>query len=874
MHLQKIVRLVVLMFVIAYSSACTNILELLDTGVVGKFTILSHSPEMIQLGEPFIEKDTIYIPFNYGIEEIKRNPLVIKAEIELKEGIGLRNINTDSIVFQANGLGEIEPFPFYVESQSGMVRKYLIKLKVKPLSTRAEVVSCYVKSIVNAPEGTILADSAVITDLTQEVKIFMPKGGFPVTIQPDFVVSDTAKVLYPERLSQLTFNNEEDRVAVDVQSASGRVSTWHLSVKRGYEYIPNSGDYIDPYTMELISFSAQELTATASGTHQISSVSVDNEKGIVWLNVKNTDPSKLPSQLTLPLEVTLQFPMIEPRFCVGYTPLKEIPFKTLSDEKEIFLYHAVYNYKRRWRVKIQSWKNEDNRLQEFKITKYVPAQLNLDDQVEINHTTGSIVIPLDGDKNFFPLQILTNLKLPQGATLPNASLTNQRYTFATLKSKATLKVVSESGIEKSYTLSLRYKGELNTEADIEGFSMLEYTSTNNRVKLADQCRIDHAKRQIEIEVLDWANYFPLRIRADIGYSYGASITPAIDASSWITFQNVNSSYSFTITSEDTNKSALWTIVLKNSEPAKSNEARITHFEPMQIETGYQLTPQNSTVVDQNKREITIYVLSKSDTKKFSFIPQIIISDNAKLEGLVPGARITFSSFNEEKYFYVISESEVIRNQWKIRTVYAPQLPSTGFEQVSGNVPSGWCSANNTYVTCTTIQNGPTGKAARLETKSAPIVNIKAAGSLYLGRFNFDIGLQNKPKKMTYFGIPFSARPKSMSVDMAYRSISTGQGPDKAAITIELLNWSGTGDIVYHDDDENADKIKKVGTARILLDDNGFEWKNYVLNIQYDSRFANTPVTHISVVFSSSYRGDEFVAGVGSTLMVDNVTLNY
>lgn len=52
------------------------------------------------------------------------------------------------------------------------------------------------------------------------------------------------------------------------------------------------------------------------------------------------------------------------------------------------------------------------------------------------------------------------------------------------------------------------------------------------------------------------------------------------------------------------------------------------------------------------------------------------------------------------------------------------------------------------------------------------------------------------------------------------------------------------------------------------------WNKYTIPIQYNSTYKYLEPTHISIVMTSSRQGDYFIGAKGSTLTVDNVTINY
>jgi hypothetical protein len=96
------------------------------------------------------------------------------------------------------------------------------------------------------------------------------------------------------------------------------------------------------------------------------------------------------------------------------------------------------------------------------------------------------------------------------------------------------------------------------------------------------------------------------------------------------------------------------------------------------------------------------------------------------------------------------------------------------------------------------------------------------------------------------------------------------------VWVELLNWSGEGELVYHGQ-ETIDGLKVLGRAEYVFDGSKNEhqnWSRVTVPIAYNPEYDGIAPTHITVVFSSSIAGDFFKGAPGSVLNVDNVELIY
>lgn len=201
----------------------------------------------------------------------------------------------------------------------------------------------------------------------------------------------------------------------------------------------------------------------------------------------------------------------------------------------------------------------------------------------------------------------------------------------------------------------------------------------------------------------------------------------------------------------------------------------------------------------------------------------------------------------------------------------------------GANPAVWDSAN--AATASFIGSSTTpeeslvvrGKAARMESKYAVIAF--AAGNIYVGKFNKISGMGADLD----WGTPFSGRPvalkgyynyKSMPIDRTDNAHSSFKGtPDKCQIQILLTDWDkpfniNTNKGVFVD----FDKDPHIIAYSIFSSDkttNGY--REFTLPIQYRN---NRIPKYIVVVCASSYMGDYFTGGVGSTLYVDEFSLVY
>ena len=118
--------------------------------------------------------------------------------------------------------------------------------------------------------------------------------------------------------------------------------------------------------------------------------------------------------------------------------------------------------------------------------------------------------------------------------------------------------------------------------------------------------------------------------------------------------------------------------------------------------------------------------------------------------------------------------------------------------------------------------------------------------------------------MTFLAFRFES-PKAVALDVKYTLNGTS---DRGSVGIELLNYSGEGDIVYHTLNEPDVTVLACGNLEIAP----CEWRRIIIPLTVLR--TDLPVTHIHCVFSSSYKGDFMQGVVGATLYVDNIKLIY
>lgn len=240
----------------------------------------------------------------------------------------------------------------------------------------------------------------------------------------------------------------------------------------------------------------------------------------------------------------------------------------------------------------------------------------------------------------------------------------------------------------------------------------------------------------------------------------------------------------------------------------------------------------------------------------------------------------------------VSAADVNTREVEFRTESAETLYNMSFDDwyKSGKVwypyaqganPSVWDSANpgaaDFIGSSTTPAEGSDaikGKAARMESMDAIITF--AAGNLFVGSFVDISGIGAKLK----WGVPFTSRPVALRGWYKYspKTINAGEKAykgqmDKAQITIALADWTAPFDINTTDGkfvDFSADYI--IAYGRLESSDAHSEYVEFTIPLEYRS-LTKIP-KYIVISAASSYLGDYFTGGEGSTLYVDEFSFEY
>ena len=245
--------------------------------------------------------------------------------------------------------------------------------------------------------------------------------------------------------------------------------------------------------------------------------------------------------------------------------------------------------------------------------------------------------------------------------------------------------------------------------------------------------------------------------------------------------------------------------------------------------------------------------------------------NAGFEDWYDDVEVIIPGIAETHTWYVASSTDFTNGTYKWDTSN-PGSGSFGF---------------NPTTQSTDIKHGG-NSAAKLETQNA-VVKL-AAASLYYGRFG---GLVGTDGAKINFGQAFASRPVSFKGWYQYTSAAinhvggnqpantVGEGdPDQCSIFIILskgtyqVNNTDVSTLLTAENVWNNDQFIAYGELPAEQCKATDGWVNFDIPLQYkEGKFGEQP-THLIIVCSSSKYGDYFTGGEGSTMYLDDFSLNY
>lgn len=306
----------------------------------------------------------------------------------------------------------------------------------------------------------------------------------------------------------------------------------------------------------------------------------------------------------------------------------------------------------------------------------------------------------------------------------------------------------------------------------------------------------------------------------------------------------------------------------------------------------------TTSINKDSLKVTVPVDPTFNTDSVA-ASAIIVSNMARISPGV-GEPLNFS----DPQTYIVTAEDGSQAEWLVslkRQGPEVQLPNSDFNMWydAGGYPEPgdgneiiWSTANKGLSLVGGYNTEPVsdeseGFYARMTSIQAPALVRMAAATLFTGKFTDGFPSVSDPRSNIDFGTPFTAQPKGFKVSYKYLPGSSYEdaggnpisGTDECDIYVLLEQWVTVG--------ETSKKLR-IGTAWFRSSQSVNDWTELSLDITYGELTggqdyelpadgyadAGATPTHITVVFSSSAKGDDFIGAIGSVLEVDNFTLIY
>ena len=736
------------------------------------------------------------------------------------------------------------------------------------------------------PAEAVISTDANIKYSENEIEILTLSPVFPLSITPAITLSgQNARITGYAPGEALTFATVDATVALQVKAESGKTQTWTVKLVQCRDAAAEPTLSIP--TKNRLALPAGGLSFDLSqGTVQ--EITQDFASGVITLLTQGT---------VFPVTVKAHLPLHPAARLVACPADTTFTVTEFEAADGFYIVDTISTYYKRWTLRLAPYRHGEAAIKTFALSG-LSAPVTMDAPV-INARNATVTLKITAGAAHFPFTAGVTMTLSEGAQVKGGSLTFTQA-FTRLDSAYTLTVVAENGYERAWDIRFvnadpAYAAK-RTGSNVTAFTILGYSSqqnplTGSRVELAPEAGIDTVTKNITLKITNWKKYFPLKVKAALSLSGGAE--SSLDAVEELEFAVPEAIRPFTVTAEDGSRTE-WTIRLADEEPAKSALAALTDFS-----IGNRLSA-NSRIdkiyIEPGKRQVVI-LLSQAQFP-LRITPAIAVSPKAYLLNVNSGEEMVFGSFGEHKDIRLMPEDESSAVTYKIILLNAPQLPNGGLEEWNdAENAAGWANPNATgVITMRRLTPGyaNTGTAVQLTTATATIlgsIKVTASGSMFLGRFDYRIMYASKPKLMTYFAIPWTARPVALEADYTYqpgaRLVNSNHDPvagtDEGSATIELLHWTGNGEIKYHTiapedayghsgDEAESPGITVIARAKQEHLAATAGWQKLRLHlVTLDA--AKTP-NYLHITFASSTRGDKQIGANGSALALDNIRLIY
>ncbi len=894
---------------VAAAASCAKIDALSDGNNIDEFHITSHTPVTIELGATEMRGDTIYIPIIYGKYSF---PLRFYATMTISQDID-RITGIDLAKEQV--LEDIDDvIKFFVVAKSGLARKYFIKAREVPLAEDNYLRRDF--ELLSSSSDLPISTAGEYSSRGDTLKIYAVGATFPLTIKPVFAIApESSFTAFENGVTELVFRNDRDFNKIKVRAKSGAEKVWNVKLMNapvifaadGVSPAMREGTDIEPRTF---------LSSLAAGSaNTLFETVVDNDTENVGFTLKGASGAPV-----FPQDIDVSFAVLNGIELYGMKTDTTLAFTALDDTHSFYMLDKEACVSRCWTLGLGQWKNNKADVTSFSynytaaqvrynILSYKKAAIVLDKAVVgIYPDRGEITVKATEVTNGYVFLLINysgdwkltidgmSIGLSPGASIvggaPSSYVWQNNDSWKTPKE---FTVRAEDGTEKVWKLIVKdYRSYTASAANaITEFGIEKMMPSYAGFNAADPATIDAGEKKITINLTEDDGCYPITVYPAYEISQYATIPAGVQP---LVFASAEDTKTVSVRAEN-GAVAEWTVALK--APPASIAADVVSFASTGTSpTAFQV--QGCTVDDAAS---TIWIAFDA-IGAYPLTVNYSMSLSSKAKSTIPvRGSMTFTSPTATNTFTVTAQDMVTTREYTVRLakfVYVPQLPNWNLDSwKDNNTPNSWGTANNTFVKGTTKDTGVTGSVAKMST-SETLGNM-ASGSLFLGWFDTSnlLDLSDPPAK-TFFGIPWNATSKVLGMDVdvwyspVYKKVNkkVTTDPDIAGATIELIKYTGAGDLVWHGlghakNSAQATSVVRKEVAISTYDgtyDSAYgdititkvpagQWTT--LHIRFDNTGDSIlDYTHLNVCFASSTDGDLFIGGDGTVFKVDNVKLVY
>ena len=431
--------------------SCEKVSQLSNNNTIVDFSIENVAPEGVVLKEPIINDNSIEIPVLVG---------KYLFPIKIKPVIGLDDKTAKILGIPDSGTLEFESYTsvktINIVSQSGMTKRYEVKLTLLPTKESSDILSF--KTTSDSGSGLIIAKDGYPDPTKLSVTIFAINSSFPLTLKPEINISEGATISNWTDGELLTFTLQGETKKLNILSESGRQEEWTINIKNAIgENLANqailssiSDRMHNPFSSLNVKSEKDNIT--------IDTATILSDKRVIQLFYSNFDSQS-------DIAVKFEFDLNRYLTSTGFVENNKIILSSVTDTESFYVIDNITGIYSEWMVTLRPSATL------FQLTEFswgtfnsVNGDLRIG-PAEINHQKRVICIPVLNEGKF-PLKI-SNIKL--SSEQPVISNIPEEYIFNSVKDELVFDA-SLNGINESWKVIFeeRFK-PLSENADVIQF---------------------------------------------------------------------------------------------------------------------------------------------------------------------------------------------------------------------------------------------------------------------------------------------------------------------------------------------------------------------------------------------------------------------